>query len=360
MKTGTGTQTLTGTSTYTGGTTLTAGVLSVSATANLGAATSPITFNGGTLQVTGTTFTAVGHTVNWSPAGGTFDINTAANTFTVNSPLSGGGLTKVGPGSLVLAQNFTTSSPTVISAGFLTLGGTANNLGIINGAGTLTVSAGTKVAPGLTSDGILVNTLIINGSVRIRTNGTATGTSLIQAFTLGTSGSLDLTNNKLIVEATSNFATTFSALQSEVLAGTLYSSTLPANMGVAVFANSALVPQKTTFGGQPADSNSIFVASELLGDANVDGHVDLNDLDTVLNNLGSATSLWTSGNFDNASTIDLNDLNDVLNNLGTNFANSSSVIAAESLVAATPTPEPASLSLLAFALPLLLRKRRQH
>ena len=83
------------------------------------------------------------------------------------------------------------------------------------------------------------------------------------------------------------------------------------------------------------------------GDATLDGHVDLNDLNTVLNNLGATTSAWTSGNFDGAVTINLNDLNDVLNNLGVSYAGNASVIAAESLVAGgTAAPEPASLALI--------------
>ena len=63
--------------------------------------------------------------------------------------------------------------------------------------------------------------------------------------------------------------------------------------------------------------NSVYAltAQGLLGDANLDGKVDLNDLNIVLNNLGTTTSLRSNGNFDGAATIDLNDLNDVLNNL---------------------------------------------
>ena len=70
-----------------------------------------------------------------------------------------------------------------------------------------------------------------------------------------------------------------------------------------------------------AFTNSAPAPAVLLGDANVDGHVDLTDLSIVLNNFGAATSNWTSGNFDGAETIDLTDLSDVLNNFG-----SSSVI----------------------------------
>ncbi len=49
-KMGDGTLTLTGTNTYSGGTILNGGILSVNRDANLGAATGPLSFNGGALQ----------------------------------------------------------------------------------------------------------------------------------------------------------------------------------------------------------------------------------------------------------------------------------------------------------------------
>jgi len=84
----------------------------------------------------------------------------------------------------------------------------------------------------------------------------------------------------------------------------------------------------------------------LMGDANNDGVVDMSDLDIVLNNFGSTTSLWTNGNFDGALTVDLTDLADVLNNIGAGPAPS------------VVTPEPASLGLLAAGSLLLLRRRK--
>ena len=76
-----------------------------------------------------------------------------------------------------------------------------------------------------------------------------------------------------------------------------------------------------------------------LGDANGDGRVDLNDLNIVLNNLGTATSARSAGNFDGAATVDLTDLNDVLNNLGDSFVNgglTASGVVQGSVVAAEP------------------------
>lgn len=102
-KTGDGTLVLDGVNGYLGGTRLSAGVLSVSQDTNLGDGTGGLTFNGGTLRVTGTGFTQTPRGLQWSAQGGAFDIASAANTFTVNQSLTGAGdLVKLGAGTLVL------------------------------------------------------------------------------------------------------------------------------------------------------------------------------------------------------------------------------------------------------------------
>jgi autotransporter-associated beta strand protein len=66
-QTGPGMLTLGGSNSYSGGTTISAGTLSISSNANIGGATSTINFNGGILQVTGTTLTNLNsHSVNWN------------------------------------------------------------------------------------------------------------------------------------------------------------------------------------------------------------------------------------------------------------------------------------------------------
>jgi len=171
-------------------------------------------------------------------------------------------------------------------------------------------------------------------------------------------GDLDLMNNKLVVEATTEKAAELAALQSVAHSG-ISSSTASANYAIAVIDNAALATPFTTFGGQPVDSNSILVSAEIAGDANADGHVDLTDLSTVLNNFGATTAAWTSGNFDGGPTIDLTDLSAVLNNFGATNPNASALGATGGAIAALATPEPASLAALGMGAAAMLMRRKR-
>jgi hypothetical protein len=182
----------------------------------------------------------------------------------------------------------------------------------------------------------------------------SSGTGKIAGLTFATA-SLDIANNKLIIELTSNKSTVLTSLETDLASGFLLSSDLPAHTAIAIIDNATLPTPFTTFGGLPTDTNSILIAPELLGDTNIDGTVNMNDLTTVLNNLGTTQSNWTDGDFDGQPTIDLTDLNDVLNNLGSSFPNNGASIAPP---APAPAPEPASLLLVSLtALPLLTRRR---
>ncbi|MDT9637500.1 autotransporter-associated beta strand repeat-containing protein, partial [Brucella abortus] len=70
-KNGSGTLTLTADNTYTGGTVFAGGVVSVDKEVRLGGG--DLTFNGGTLQVTGTGWTSTSRAVSLQAGGGTFD-----------------------------------------------------------------------------------------------------------------------------------------------------------------------------------------------------------------------------------------------------------------------------------------------
>ncbi len=200
------------------------------------------------------------------------------------------------------------------------------------------------------------------------TNGTAinnTGTPITATLAFGGStdnwtGTLDLQANKMIIQPATSKATALSNLQNQTAFGTTHttgilSTALPADMGIAILDNA--VTNFSTFGGEPVNTNSLLLSRELLGDANADGNVDLTDVSIVLDNFGSATPNWTSGNFDFSPTIDLTDLSDVLDNFGVSNPNSAMLTGS---ALAAPAPEPASLSAILFSTAVLHLGRRRR
>jgi autotransporter-associated beta strand protein len=117
-KTGTATLTLGGANTYTGITSINGGTLSISNDGNLGELTNPISFDGGTLHVTGAPF-GTGRDVELV-GDGTIDIIDGGG-FLIAGVISGvGSLTKTNTtGTLVFQGANTYSSTTTISKGVL-------------------------------------------------------------------------------------------------------------------------------------------------------------------------------------------------------------------------------------------------
>ena len=184
---------------------------------------------------------------------------------------------------------------------------------IIAANGTLTVNA-----PLIASGGTLggpTGLLLINGQLSLLANTSIQGPVEATSLSLANAAILDLAGNKFILTpAADTKSAAYASLQTELVNGSLLSSTLPPHTALALLDNA--LTNFTTFGGLPVTTNSLLLAPELLGDTNLDGTVNATDLNTVLAHLGTATPNWTSGNFDNAPTIDLTDLNTVLNHLG--------------------------------------------
>lgn len=129
--------------------TLKGGTLSVSEEGNLGHLAGGITFDGGNLQITGTSFTTTARSLNILDGGGGIDIDHASNTFTLNQVITGtptdGGLWKLGDGTLVLNGANTYTGITSAQEGTLVIGDTAWNGASVAGHG--------YVAPGATLAG---------------------------------------------------------------------------------------------------------------------------------------------------------------------------------------------------------------
>ena len=324
-------------------------------------------------------YTLTGGSISLQTSSGQAGISVQQGTQTIASPLSLASATTIN----LIAGNLTFTGG--LSAG-ASIGFTKNGIGALTisgsqnyGAGaSFTAAAGTTTfasdaGPSTASLVILLNGGNVNfsSSQHLANLTLTTGTATVLAGTTKTNGltlsgstnnwtsTLALNTNKLIVEATApTKAAVFTTLQNQTAYGAKHSSgittsTLPTNMSVAVIDNAALSPSLSTFGGISVDSNSLLVSPELLGDANIDGHIDLTDLSTILNNFGAATSAWTSGNFDGALTIDLTDLSDVLNNFGLSNPNAN---VAQPLFA---VPEPASLDSLVLGVAALAGRRQR-
>jgi fibronectin-binding autotransporter adhesin len=178
---GAGTLTLAATNTYTGDTLINAGTLSAGLTENLGDPSSDLVFNGGTLQITGTTLASLsglGHTVVLTadqPVG--LDINNAAHTFTADQVLSQGlgDFIKRGAGTAILNQANTYTGDTVVEAGTLLVASpgliAAGSPVFVDGGvfgGNGTVGGNVTVAgPGNLAPGISAGTLPIGGNLDI-------------------------------------------------------------------------------------------------------------------------------------------------------------------------------------------------
>jgi predicted outer membrane repeat protein len=169
-----GTLVMTNSNSYTGGTELFSGVLAVSNDNQLGGSVNGvpggITFGGGVLTVTGTSFTTTARNVALLPGAGAryrFTIADAGHTFTLSQPLGGaGGLSKSGPGTLVLTSSPSYAGTTSVNQGTVRLD---NGLG--SGGDTLTVAA--------------AGTLLAKGNVGRRITGAGTITANNAALSLG-------------------------------------------------------------------------------------------------------------------------------------------------------------------------------
>jgi len=64
----------------------------------------------------------------------------------------------------------------------------------------------------------------------------------------------------------------------------------------------------------------VLVKYTLVGDANLDGNVNLSDYNTVIAHFNAAAT-WTGGSFDYSGSVGLADFNDVVGNFNQTLAN---------------------------------------
>jgi autotransporter-associated beta strand protein len=260
VKTGAGTLNLGGVNTFTGGTAFNGGTVLVDATSDLGATSSALSFNGGTLQL-GATFLLDPKTGNTSMVGaGTIDTGVFYNSY--SGVITGSGaLTKTGVGLLVLTGNNNAHSGALnVNQGNLY----ANRGSGIGDTSAVTVAGGAVLITQLGSE--TIGSLAGAGAVAIWDGGTLTtgGNNTSTVFT-GTMNQLFGVGN-LTKVGTGKFS----------IGSTLYTGLTTVNAGElnqnGTMAGSLLISAGARFSGN-ATINGNFTNSGAINPGNSPGSV---------------------------------------------------------------------------------------
>jgi hypothetical protein len=293
----------------------------------------------------------------------------------------------------------TVSGGSAVIAGTLKIWNSASNVVLGSGslttatlnlaAGTFTQTGGTLAAAALVQTGGVVSLAGTQTVYNIPTISISAGATAIapdgskvlvtSSLSLTGSGMLNLANNDMIIHAS-----TPSALRTVLASGYnsgafnaagISSTYAPAhpNQGFGAISGAdylALAPGQK-FDGVTVASGDVLVKYTYLGDATLDGVININDYLQIDRGYAEGLKGWVNGDFNYDNTIDFRDyaLIDAAMKAQSGALADQEIAAHAALFgqpyldalaqAETPVPEPATLLLMAGALPLLLRRSRR-
>jgi fibronectin-binding autotransporter adhesin len=331
---------LSGTNTYTGGTRISNGYMLVSADANLGAPTAPITFywngaNPGPILQYAAGFTS------------------ARNVVLQNSP------------SFVDTNGFDASLGNV--DGNVDPRFPLGSFSKIFGAGKLTVNH------------VRLNALTVNaGTLAIAPNAGANSVSNVKSLSIGGGAKLDLSDNNMVVGGNSvgtwngaaytgvtgyiasgrngggwGGTTGIVTSQTQAIAGNL------TTIGVATASQVKGIAATTTsiWSGQTVTGSDTLVMYTYGGDANLDGKINVDDYTRIDFNVPLGASGWYNGDFNYDGKINVDDYTIIDFNVGIQGAVFPTGSGAGGLSGVSAVPEPASLSIIGLAAASLMGRR---
>jgi len=282
---------------------------------------------------------------------------------TLQSAISFGGVIQANP-SLV----FNSTTPNSQSVGAILQNATNFYGGLVSIGADATLTADQVVSKELS--------LATNAALILRPHGGNTPATAYLPSGLGSNALVDLGDNKLIVNSTVAKTTLISQLTSQINTGRhggdwlgkgVSSSTVAADQSatgshhftVSLFDNADL--GLGTFGGQPAGSQSLFVATALIADANIDSLVNDIDFDAWFNHQLALTPFANRGDYNNDGVVNGKDFDlwySAAGALAQPLLDSRGLDRA-ALSAVGGVPEPASALVLTISPWLLARRRRR-
>jgi autotransporter-associated beta strand protein len=185
LKTNTGTLTITNLNTFSGGVTIAGGVLEAAvldiagSPSSIGAAgtdASKLVLDGGTLRYLGSSV-SIDRPATLGLTGGTFDVASGGTALTISGAIGGAGLTKAGPGQLVLTSPNTYTAGTMINNGTLQF-----NNNTAAGTGGITINAATMRIQGAL---VLDNVVDFQGNCALEFNGVGGNNTALRGAWVG-------------------------------------------------------------------------------------------------------------------------------------------------------------------------------
>lgn len=363
----------------------------------------PIAVAAGTLQIgDGVTTSTLDLGNNGVADNGTLTFDQTSNgVLAVSNPISGiGGVSQIGPGSTLTLSGFNTyEGQTTITAGTLNItgagalpaGGNVVNNGLLviaadSNAGNITGTGMTNVAgsASLVAANFSQSAVVDSGAIQVTGNGTVgniigngsltvgTGssnsvlqiasqgaTNVLSSLTIVAGSTVDITNNIVEINYGSS-GSPLSIIRAAIISG--YHDGAWNGIGIlssAAAANSAYAlgyADGTVDTGTAAAPNQVLIRYTLIGDANLDGVVNLTDLLALLNNYGQTGRDWSQGDFNYDGSTNLTDLLALLNNYdqSVNLTATNSSDTGETAA----VPEPTKAAFLMVSAAGLLRCRR--
>jgi hypothetical protein len=265
---------------------------------------------------------------------------------------------------------FNSTTPNSQSVGLITQSGTSFSGSLISIGANATLAADEIIG---------VSSLVIgsNAALFLRPHGGNTPATAYLPSGLGSNALVDISDNKLIVNGTAAKSILITQLAAQITTGRnggnwlgkgITSSTVAADssatgshhLTVSLFDNADL--GLGTFGGQPAGTQSLLVATALIADSNADNLVDAADFDAWFNHKLQTTPLASRGDYNGDGFVNGLDFSLWFNAAGplAQPLLDSRGLDAGTLAAVGVVPEPASAAIVLTVAPWLLARRRRQ